>query len=528
MEQSSLKQHIRPQPRQETAGRNTTAGFMHAVIMPIILLCTTLSIPSSAHSADESTYYRALDDFLQARVLEDEAARKAPGGIDPIAFTTQAVPVYTRALSGFMSFAAECPDSANTDDALYNAFLISKRLPPANRKDKYEPFYILDQLADKCSESPFMEEVHYEKSRIYYERKAHDQAEESLKRLLSAYPSSRHIPAAKYYQAMIYKDRGDHDNAIPAFQAFIKDYPGNDKAIDAGYHLGDSLYRLAKDRDYQPEPREHLKRITEQLEAIAATPQSQYAQKAREIITGAGQDAAVALMQRNTPKAWLEAKSIITAVIARANAAKSACTWDLNLLALIVNKINGIYMRQADAQFNYPYHNYNAAMQLYRKVLQTAGEIEAANPYKYKIDQRIDYRESAVMRQAECLKFLGKEDEAAKLLEEQADKFTGDSPLLAENYYQQGLNVMLRASSAEAYTSAIEHFSKVLKSDPTSDRADDAQYYIGYMYLRLGDTNSAKAALSKLVQNYPKSSRVTQANKFLTRIEAGKEWDKDD
>jgi tol-pal system protein YbgF len=65
--------------------------------------------------------------------------------------------------------------------------------------------------------------------------------------------------------------------------------------------------------------------------------------------------------------------------------------------------------------------------------------------------------------------------------------------------------------AAGQWTLAITGFDQFLKAFPTSENADDAQYYIGETYYISGKYPEAVAALNQLIQNYPKGDKVADA-----------------
>jgi tol-pal system protein YbgF len=61
------------------------------------------------------------------------------------------------------------------------------------------------------------------------------------------------------------------------------------------------------------------------------------------------------------------------------------------------------------------------------------------------------------------------------------------------------------------YRLAISGFQTLLNDWPTSEQADDAQYYIGYSYLQQKKYPEAIKAFSDVIANYPKGDKVPDA-----------------
>ena len=58
---------------------------------------------------------------------------------------------------------------------------------------------------------------------------------------------------------------------------------------------------------------------------------------------------------------------------------------------------------------------------------------------------------------------------------------------------------------------AISGFEQFIRSFPTSDKADDAQFYIGESYQLDGKFKEAVGAYEKVIADYPSGDRVPQA-----------------
>ncbi|MBA2354169.1 MAG: tol-pal system protein YbgF [Acidobacteria bacterium] len=65
--------------------------------------------------------------------------------------------------------------------------------------------------------------------------------------------------------------------------------------------------------------------------------------------------------------------------------------------------------------------------------------------------------------------------------------------------------------AAGQWSLAISGFDQFIRSFPTSDRADDAQFYIGESHQLDGKFKEAVAAYEKVIADYPSGDRVPQA-----------------
>lgn len=65
--------------------------------------------------------------------------------------------------------------------------------------------------------------------------------------------------------------------------------------------------------------------------------------------------------------------------------------------------------------------------------------------------------------------------------------------------------------AAGQYTLALSGFDAFLRTYPTSERADDAQFYIGETYAAMGRFADAVAAYNAVIQNYPTGDQVPLA-----------------
>lgn len=77
----------------------------------------------------------------------------------------------------------------------------------------------------------------------------------------------------------------------------------------------------------------------------------------------------------------------------------------------------------------------------------------------------------------------------------------------ATTLYNSAFNDYLRQS----YDLCIQGFEEYIRRYPSSDRADDARYWIGECHASRGDNASARNAFRDLIRDYPSSDRIPDA-----------------
>jgi outer membrane protein assembly factor BamD (BamD/ComL family) len=65
--------------------------------------------------------------------------------------------------------------------------------------------------------------------------------------------------------------------------------------------------------------------------------------------------------------------------------------------------------------------------------------------------------------------------------------------------------------AAGQWSLAITGFDQFIKAFPTSEQADDAQYFIGETHYASGKYPEAISALNQVIQNYPTGNKVADA-----------------
>ncbi len=83
----------------------------------------------------------------------------------------------------------------------------------------------------------------------------------------------------------------------------------------------------------------------------------------------------------------------------------------------------------------------------------------------------------------------------------------GNSPISPDAVYGQAYNDLVQGN----LDLAIEGFSAFIRNFPASDKADDAQYYIGEAYLNQNKLPQAVAAFTRVLNDYPNGDKVASA-----------------
>jgi len=94
-----------------------------------------------------------------------------------------------------------------------------------------------------------------------------------------------------------------------------------------------------------------------------------------------------------------------------------------------------------------------------------------------------------------------------------------DSNKLAEEHFGKAIGLLKQ----ENYQDAIEECNKVIKLLPDSLIAQDAQYWIGQTYFRMGDLDKALSIFGKLIKDYPRSAIIPVTQLMIARVQQVKE-----
>jgi Tol biopolymer transport system component len=97
-----------------------------------------------------------------------------------------------------------------------------------------------------------------------------------------------------------------------------------------------------------------------------------------------------------------------------------------------------------------------------------------------------------------------------------------DSNKLAEKHFGKAIGLLKQ----ENYQEAIEEYNKVIKLLPDSLIAQDAQYWIGQTYLRMGELDRALSIFEKLIKDYPGSAIIPVTQLMIAQVQQAKESEK--
>jgi len=93
---------------------------------------------------------------------------------------------------------------------------------------------------------------------------------------------------------------------------------------------------------------------------------------------------------------------------------------------------------------------------------------------------------------------------------------------LAEKQFAEAVTLLKQ----ENFSDAIAAYEKVIQIMPESPIAQDARYWIGQTYFRMGKYDEALAVFKKLLKEYPKSPIVPVTRLMVSRVEQEKETQK--
>ena len=97
-----------------------------------------------------------------------------------------------------------------------------------------------------------------------------------------------------------------------------------------------------------------------------------------------------------------------------------------------------------------------------------------------------------------------------------------DADKLAEGHFEKAIELLKQ----ENYQEAIVEYEKVIKLLPKSKIAQDAQYWIGQSYFRMGQLDEALSIFEKLIENYPGSAIIPVTQLMMARVQKEKESEK--
>ena len=97
-----------------------------------------------------------------------------------------------------------------------------------------------------------------------------------------------------------------------------------------------------------------------------------------------------------------------------------------------------------------------------------------------------------------------------------------DADKLAEGHFGKAIKLLRQ----ENYQDAIVEYEKVINLLPKSKIAQDAQYWIGQTYFRMGKLDEALSIFENLIEDYPGSAIVPVTHLMMARVQKEKESEK--
>jgi len=97
-----------------------------------------------------------------------------------------------------------------------------------------------------------------------------------------------------------------------------------------------------------------------------------------------------------------------------------------------------------------------------------------------------------------------------------------DADKLAEGHFGKAIRLLKQ----ENFQDAIAEYEQVIKLLPKSKIAQDAQYWIGQTYFRMGQLDEALSIFEKLIKDYPGSAIVPVTQLMMARVQKEKENEK--
>ncbi len=94
-----------------------------------------------------------------------------------------------------------------------------------------------------------------------------------------------------------------------------------------------------------------------------------------------------------------------------------------------------------------------------------------------------------------------------------------DSNKQADKHFGQAVELL----KGEDHEAAIAEYEKVIELAPESEIAQDAQYWIGQSYFRMGQYDEALSTFGKLVRNYPESAIAPVTQLMMAQVQQEKE-----
>ncbi len=152
-----------------------------------------------------------------------------------------------------------------------------------------------------------------------------------------------------------------------------------------------------------------------------------------------------------------------------------------------------------------------------RRVEKDLGKEDAMAAGLAALSQKVSELEVLVTRQQE---HLGLKTPGPKGVQEQVrtpsaqERTAPKRPVIIEEPRSEELNLYdtsMAAFKEGKYEDAMEGFEALLKKYPTSDRADNAQFWIGECYMGIKQYEKAILAYQEVIKKYPKGNKVPSA-----------------
>lgn len=147
-----------------------------------------------------------------------------------------------------------------------------------------------------------------------------------------------------------------------------------------------------------------------------------------------------------------------------------------------------------------------------RSVERDLGEQDAVQSGLVNLSQKVTWLETTVKRNSE---YLGFEPAQEAQGSERGDiEGEGTGPGQAVDPKSKGLelyDISLASLKGEKYEEAMNGFQNFLKKYPKSDRADNAQFWVGECHMALKEYEQAILAYQNVIKKYPKGNKVPNA-----------------
>ncbi|MFH1489048.1 MAG: tol-pal system protein YbgF [Pseudomonadota bacterium] len=153
-----------------------------------------------------------------------------------------------------------------------------------------------------------------------------------------------------------------------------------------------------------------------------------------------------------------------------------------------------------------------------RVVERDIGDQDAMKQSLAQLTKKVDELEGMARRQQEYLGLKTLPPAAEKVegeppgtAEPSPEKTPAPAPAVAESSEASLYDGALASFRSGKFEDGMEGFEEFLKKYPKSDRADNAQFWIGECYMSLKHYEQAILAYQKVIKNYPKGNKAPNA-----------------